>query len=49
MVAAAERGGKKVTSVTTPEGVTLRFGESEPSEPTETSNPWRDDLKATKQ
>jgi hypothetical protein len=47
MIAAAERGGKKVTSVTTPEGVTLRFGESEP--PTEASNPWLDDLKVTKQ
>jgi hypothetical protein len=46
MIAAAERGGKNVTSITTPDGVTLRFGESEP---TEASNPWLDDLKVTKQ
>ena len=37
MIAAAERSGKTVTSITTPDGVTLRFGESEP---TEASNPW---------
>ena len=37
MIAAAERAGKKVTSITTPDGVTLRFGESEP---TEANNPW---------
>jgi hypothetical protein len=47
MIAAAERGGKKVTSVTTPEGVTLRFGESEPVE--SSNNPWLADLKVTKQ
>jgi hypothetical protein len=47
MIAAAERTGKKVTSVTTPEGVTLRFGESEPTEAS--NNPWLDDLKVTKQ
>ena len=46
MIAAAYRGGKNVTSITTPDGVTLRFGESEP---TKASNPWLDDLKVTKQ
>jgi hypothetical protein len=46
MIAAAERGGKNVTSITTPDGVTLHFGEPEPSE---ASNPWLDDLKVTKQ
>jgi hypothetical protein len=48
MITTAEKTGKKVTSVTTPEGVTLRFGESE--QPAEASNnPWLDDLKVTKQ
>jgi hypothetical protein len=37
MIAAAERSGKTVTSLTTPDGVTLRFGESDP---TEANNPW---------
>ena len=46
MIAAAERGGKNVTGITTPDGVTLHFGKAES---TETSNPWLDDLKATKQ
>ena len=48
MIAAAERAGKNVTSVTTPDGVTLRFGESEP---TEVNNPWLAgiDDKVTKQ
>jgi hypothetical protein len=46
MIAAAERGGKNVTGITTPDGVTLHFGKGES---TETSNPWLDDLKATKQ
>jgi hypothetical protein len=46
MIAAAERGGKNVTSITTPDGMTLRFGESEP---TEASNPWLADLKVIKQ
>jgi hypothetical protein len=46
-IAAAERGGKTVTSITTPDGVTLHFGKGEA---TEASNPWLDDLnKATKQ
>jgi hypothetical protein len=48
MIAAAERAGKKVTSITTPDGVTLRFDESEP---TKASNPWLAgiDDKVTKQ
>jgi hypothetical protein len=47
MIVAAERVGKTVTSITTPDGVTLHFGKGEP---TETSNPWLDDLnKVTKQ
>jgi hypothetical protein len=33
----AERSGKKVTSITTPDGATLRFNEPEP---TEATNPW---------
>ena len=37
MIAAAERGGKTVTSITTPDGVTLHFGKVEP---TEANNPW---------
>jgi hypothetical protein len=37
MIAAAERAGKNVTSITTPDGTTLHFGEVED---TETSNPW---------
>jgi hypothetical protein len=45
-IAAAERSGKTVTSITTPDGVTLHFGKGEP---TEASNPWLDDLKVTKQ
>jgi hypothetical protein len=43
MIAAAERGGKSVTSITTPDGVTLHFAKD-----TEASNPWLDDL-VTKQ
>jgi hypothetical protein len=47
-IAAAERGGKTVTSITTPDGVTLRFGEGEAA--TEANNPWPlDDFKVTKQ
>ena len=45
-IAAAQRGGKNVTSITTPDGVTLHFGKSESIE---ASNPWLDDLKVTKQ
>ena len=45
-IAAAERGGKRVTSITTPDGLTLHFDKTES---TEASNPWLDDLKVTKQ
>ena len=46
-IAAAERSGKTVTSITTPDGVTLHFGKNES---TEASNPWPlDDFKVTKQ
>ena len=37
MIAAAERAGKSVTSITTPDGTTLYFGKVED---TEASNPW---------
>jgi len=46
MVKRAEKSGKKVTSVITPDGTTIRFDEPQP---TEASNPWLDDLKVTKQ
>jgi hypothetical protein len=47
MIAAAEKIGKSVTSVTLPNGTILHFGESAP---TEASNPWPlDDFKVTKQ
>ena len=42
LIEQAEKAGKKVASITMPDGVTLRFGESEPIEP---SNPWLADLK----
>lgn len=52
-IAAAERAGKVVTSITTPDGTTLRFDEPAP---TEAANPWLADIgteshieKATKQ
>jgi hypothetical protein len=46
LIEQAEKAGKNVASITTPDGVTLRFGESEPTEP---SNPWLADLnKGTK-
>jgi hypothetical protein len=41
----AEKTGKVVTSVTTPDGITISFGEPKPSD---ASNPWLDDLKVTK-
>lgn len=49
LIEAAERDGKIVTSVTTPDGVTLHFDKTEHN--TEASNnPWLDDLnKVTKQ
>ena len=50
MVAAAEKTGKVVSSITMPDGTALHFGESAP---TEASNPWLADLtdpnKVTKQ
>jgi hypothetical protein len=46
MITAAERSGKNVTSITTPDGVTLHFGKGES---TEASNPWLDDLTKVKQ
>jgi hypothetical protein len=46
MIAAAERDGKIVTSITTPDGVTLHFGKVDD---TDAANPWLDDLKVTKQ
>jgi hypothetical protein len=41
LIMQAEKAGKNVASITTPDGVTLRFGESQP---TEASNPWLADL-----
>jgi len=46
LVKRAEKAGKKVTSVTTPDGVTIHFDKAED---TEASNPWLDDLRVTKQ
>jgi hypothetical protein len=39
MIKQAERTGKQVTSITTPDGVTLTFGQPE-SNTTNTKNPW---------
>jgi hypothetical protein len=49
-IAAAERSGKSVTSVTTPDGVTLHFDKAKDTE-AKASNPWLADLdnKVTKQ
>jgi hypothetical protein len=47
LIAQAEKAGKSVASITTPDGITVTFGESKP---TEASNPWLADLnKVTKQ
>jgi hypothetical protein len=46
LIRRAEKAGKTVTSVTTPDGTVLHFGEPQP---TEASNPWLADLKVTKQ
>jgi hypothetical protein len=47
LIAQAEKAGKTVTSVTTPDGHTLTFGEPQSSE---ANNPWLVDLdKVTKQ
>jgi len=46
LVTQAEKAtGKAVTSITTPDGTTLRFGEPEP---TEATNPWLADLDKVK-
>jgi hypothetical protein len=46
MIAQAEKAGKPVTSITTPDGMTLRFGEPEPGA---LENPWFTDLDKAKQ
>lgn len=47
MIKQAEKSGKAVSSITTPDGTTIHFGEPAP---TEASNPWLADLnKVTKQ
>ena len=47
LIKRAEKAGKTVTSVTTPDGTVLHFGEPQP---TEANNPWLADLdKVTKQ
>ena len=46
MIAQAEKAGKPVTSITTPDGMTLRFGEHEPGA---LENPWFADLDKAKQ
>jgi hypothetical protein len=40
----AEKSGKPVTSITTPDGVTLHFGKSESSEANNDSNEWDREL-----
>jgi hypothetical protein len=42
LVQQAEASGHSVASVTTPDGMTIHFGQPEPSE---ANNPWRDDLR----
>src|SRR5262249_39531810 len=46
LVKRAEKTGRRVTSITTPDGMIINFGEPEPSA---ANNPWLDDLKVTKQ
>jgi hypothetical protein len=47
LIKQAERAGRPVTSITTPEGFALRFDQPEPAE---VANPWLADLdKVTKQ
>jgi hypothetical protein len=47
LIKRAEKAGKTVSSVTTPDGTVLHFGEPQP---TEATNPWLADLdKVTKQ
>jgi hypothetical protein len=46
MIAQAEKAGKNVASITTPDGTTLTFGQA----PSEAANPWLADLeRMTKQ
>jgi hypothetical protein len=40
-IAQAEKAGKRVSSITTPDGVTLTFGQGEP---TEAGNEWDEAL-----
>jgi hypothetical protein len=46
LVARAERTGKRVTSITTPDGTTINFGEPVSAE---SNNPWLADLPKVKQ
>jgi hypothetical protein len=46
LIKRAEKTGRTVTSITTPDGTRINFGEGEPSE---ANNPWLADLKVTKQ
>jgi hypothetical protein len=46
LVKRAEKTGKTVNSITTPDGTTINFGAPESSE---ANNPWLADLKVTKQ
>jgi hypothetical protein len=46
MIAQAEKSGRTVTSITTPDGTTIRFDEPTPSDAT---NPWLADLPKVKQ
>jgi hypothetical protein len=47
MISQAEKSGRRVTSITTPDGTTIHFGEPTPTG--DANNPWLDDLKVTKQ
>ena len=47
LIKQAEQLGKTVSSITTPDGTTLTFGEPEPTETTK--NPWLADLNKVKQ
>jgi hypothetical protein len=40
LIKQAEKSGKAVTSVTTPDGVTLRFGESDQDKPINEVDKW---------
>jgi hypothetical protein len=47
LVKCAEKTGKTVNSITTPDGTTINFGAA--PESSEANNPWLADLKVTKQ